>query len=133
MATSMPELDGMFIGNSTLKATIIAGGYLGAKINAEAEHAERWEDYKFVILMSILGMLFSLIFSWLAIIFSIIAMKRAYESAKEQKPLAGLSFSIALLSMVAVIAIPILVGFWMRPILFPDRNHHNTKIGADSR
>jgi hypothetical protein len=133
MATNMPELDGMFTANSALQATIIAGGYLGNKVNAEAEHAERWEDYKFVILMSILGMFFSLVFAWIAIVFNIIAMKRAYEAAKEQKPLAGLSFSIALLSMIAVLVIPILIGFWMRPILFPDRTPHNTKIGVDSR
>jgi uncharacterized protein YneF (UPF0154 family) len=133
MASNMPELDGMFLTNHARQTSAISSGYLysgpGSLHQPSSDH---WEDYKFVVLMSVVGLIFSVILGWLAVIFNVIAMKRAYEAAKEQKPMAGLGFSLALLSMIATLVIPLMMGFWLQRIIFPPSRSHNNSIGRNT-
>jgi hypothetical protein len=127
-ATHMPELNGMFVANHAKQAAAINSGYLyGAK--PQNQQSEHWEDYKFVIVMSVLGIFFSMLIGWFGLIFCAIGMKRAYESAKEQKPMAGLAFTISLLSMLAVIAVPLLMGYWLQNIIFPKEKPQSRMSG----
>lgn len=117
-ATHMPELNGMFVGDQFKQATAISSGYLRTKPNS-VPLSDHWEDYKFVILMCVLGIFFSMIFAWFGLIFCFFGMKRAYEAVRLQKPMAGLAFSIAFLSVLAVLVIPFLMGYWVKNIVFP--------------
>jgi hypothetical protein len=128
MATNMSELTGMFVANQSKQTTAISSGYLYGQSRLDP-HAEQWEDYKFVIVMSVLGILFSMIIGWFGLIFCGIGMKRAYDAAREQRPMAGLGFSIALLSSFAVIAISFLMGYWAKHILFPE-NEPQSKMST---
>lgn len=131
-ATHMPELNGMFAVNQARQAAAINSGYLYTK-NPTNQVSDHWEDYKFVILMSVLGIFFSMLFAWFGLIFCAIGMKRAYEAARDQKPYSGLGFSIALLSMLAVIAIPFLMGYWVQHIIFPDQPQPSRMRGIDDK
>ncbi|MEI7984435.1 MAG: DUF4339 domain-containing protein [Armatimonadota bacterium] len=129
-ATHMPELNGMFLANQAMQATVISSGYLNSRTmpNQQADH---WEDYKFVITMSVLGMLLSLAIGYFAVIFNIFALKRAWEATRDQKPMAGLGFSLALLSMLAAIVIPFLMGYWLQNLISPF-DGHKSKIGGQT-
>jgi hypothetical protein len=133
-ATHMPELNGMFAANQAKQAAAINSGYLygGTQSNTQADH---WEDYKFVIMMSVLGIFFSLLIGWCGLIFCAIGMKRAYDAAREQKPMAGLGFSISLLSMLAVLVIPLLMGYWFQKVIFPEDKPRSkmTERGIDDK
>lgn len=66
--------------------------------------------------MSVVGMALSVILSWFACIFCIIGMIRAWQAAKEQRPMAGVAFAIALFSLLASIAIPFMMTTWLAHI-----------------
>ena len=66
-ATHMPELNGMFAVNQAKQAAAINSGYLYSK-NTANQVSDHWEDYKFVILMSVLGIFFSMLFAWFGLI-----------------------------------------------------------------
>jgi hypothetical protein len=127
-ATHMPELNGLFIANQAMQATVISSGYLNSR-SSPNQQADHWEDYKFVITMSLLGMLLSMAIGYFAVIFNIFAMKRAWEAARDQKPMAGLGFSLALMSMLATITIPFIMGFWLQNIISPYAGQ-KSKIGG---
>lgn len=113
MATNMPELDGLFMVNQARQATAISTGYLYTKPGANQQD-DKWEDYKFVITMCVLGIFFSLILSWFALIFTFLGLKRAWEASKEQKEMSGLAFGLAIMSLLATIALPVAVGSWLQ-------------------
>ena len=134
MASTMPELDGMFQANHVKVASAFSGNYLYSNQSQQPAVGEHWEDYKFVILMSVLGLLSSMVVGWFAVIFNIFGMKRAWDASKEQKPMSGLAFSIALLSMLATLAIPFLMGYWLHNILFDDvKRPHKVTRGVDDK
>ena len=116
MASNMPELDGLFMINQARQATAISSGFLYMKPGANHQE-DRWEDYKFVIMMCVLGILFSLILGWFALVFTILGLKRAWEASKEQKEMSGLAFGLAIMSLLATIALPFAVGFWLQRLI----------------
>ncbi|MBI1333819.1 MAG: hypothetical protein GC165_13175 [Armatimonadetes bacterium] len=115
MASNMPELDGHFAALYPRQHAAITSGMLYA--GNQAPVADHWEDYKFVFIMSVLGLVLSLAIGWFSIVFCIVGMVRAWKAAKEQKPMSGLAFTIALFCMFGAIAIPFLMGFWIESVL----------------
>lgn len=126
MASNMPELDGCFGIANPMQAMAHANYPRAAAAQAAAARSEKWDDYKFVLAMSVLGMVMSLAVGWFALAFNIFAMKRAWDAAKEQKEMSGLAFSLALFAMLATIAIPFLVGYWLSNV-FSDFLHNSSE------
>ncbi len=127
MASNMPELDGCFVVANRMQAMANVASHPSASVQAANARAEYWEDYKFVLAMSVLGMLMSMAIGWFAIVFNIFAMKRAWEAAKDQKEMSGLAFTLALFAMLATIAIPFLEGYWLSSVF---KNFMNDSSGS---
>lgn len=111
MASNMPELDGFFGGLHAHQRAVMTSGMVYG--SSQPQEAEYWEDYKFVLAMSVIGMVVSLAIGPLALIFSIMAIIRAWQAAREGKPMSGLAFGIAIACMLATVAVPFLLGFWL--------------------
>ena len=113
-ASNMPELDGFFLATYPRQQAAMASGLIHAPNNQQADY---WEDYKFVFAMSVLGLILSVAVGWFSVIFCIFGMVRAWNAAREQKPMSGLAFTIALFCMLGAIALPFLMGFWLKHVL----------------
>ncbi len=113
-ASNMPELDGFFPGLYYQQNSAMASGAIHGKPSNGMEH---WEDYKFAITMSVLGIILSFAIAWFSLIFCFFGVRRALEAARDQKPLSGLAVTIAILSFLAAAAIPFMMGAWVLRVI----------------